>query len=329
MRLQCTWMLLLLSAGPALAQGTADPAWVRAGEFRKIYDPSVGEDEAWYINDHCFIRATNGQWHLFGITRQEPARPLEEIQFAHATSGELTRFPWAKEPPALSVAREAPWHEVHLWAPSVVFHGGLYYMFYCAGGTNGANYRIHLATSPDLDHWTRSPANPLVVDGFDARDPFVLRMNHRWVMYYTATSEPEGGHHVVACVTSPDLLSWTNRRVVFTDASSGTGGGPTESPFVVAREGFYYLFIGPRDNYDSTHVFASRDPFHWTVEQKVGDVPAHAAEVVQDADGRWYVSRAGWGKGGVYLAPLTWPGPGSALPPSSGGGQAGPERVVW
>ena len=26
---------------------------VKAGEFRRIYDPSVGESEEWYINDHC------------------------------------------------------------------------------------------------------------------------------------------------------------------------------------------------------------------------------------------------------------------------------------
>jgi hypothetical protein len=57
---------------------------------------------------------------------------------------------------------------------------------------------------------------------------------------------------------------------------------------------------------DRAQVFVSADPFHWDSEKKVGDIPAHAAEVIQDADGKWYVSRAGWGKGGVYFAPLTW-----------------------
>lgn len=299
-------VFFLLAADLALAEDPAQPATVQAGEFSKIYDPSVGEAEPWYINDHCFIRAKDGTWHLFGITREEPARPIEEIQFAHATADKLTQFPWVKRPPALTVAREAPWREVHLWAPSVVFHQDLYYMFYCAGATNGANYRIHLATSPDLDVWTRSPKNPLLVDGYDARDPFVLRVRDQWVMYYTATSRPEGGNHIVAYVTSNDLLTWRDRGVAFTDSSTGTWGGPTESPFVVQRGEYYYLFIGPRDDYDSTHVFLSEDPFHWSAEGKVGDIPAHAAEVVQDSDGRWYVSRAGWGRGGVFLAPLTW-----------------------
>jgi len=306
MRAKWSLLWLLLLAPWALAEDTAQPETVRAGEFTRIYDPSVGEDKPWYINDHCFIRAQDGRWHLFGITREEPARPVEEIQFAHATADQLLQSPWLKQSPALTVAREAPWEEVHLWAPSVVFHDDLYYMFYCAGGFNGANYRIHLATSSDLEEWTRSTKNPLVVDGFDARDPFVLRVGDQWVMYYTATSRPEGGNHIVAYVTSNDLLTWTNRGVAFSDPSTGTWGGPTESPFVVQRGQVYYLFIGPRDNYDSTHVFASDDPFQWSVKSKVGDIPAHAAEVIIDTNGRWYVSRAGWGKGGVYLAPLIW-----------------------
>ena len=54
-----------------------------------------------------------------------------------------------------------------------------------------SEYRIHLATSSDCTTWTRHPENPMVVDGYEARDPMVLRVDDRWVMYYTATSEPE------------------------------------------------------------------------------------------------------------------------------------------
>lgn len=300
------WFLTFTLATATVA--SAQPrTLVTSGEFKQIYNPSVGESSPWYINDHCFIRAQDGKWHLFGITREEPAKPMEEITFAHATADTLTQSPWQKLPPALTVAREAPWREAHLWAPHVIFHNNLYYMFYCAGGINSnTNYQICLATSPDLKTWTRSPKNPLVVDGYDARDPYILRLSDRWVMYYTATSQPQGGNHIVAYVTSQDLLTWTNRGVAFTDPATGTWGGPTESPFVVPHGGAYYLFIGPRDAYDSTHVFVSKDPFHWSIENKVGDIPAHAAEVIQDTDGQWYVSRAGWGKGGVYLAPLTW-----------------------
>ena len=300
---------------------------VESGAFVKIYDPSVGEQEPWYINDHCFIQAKDGIWHMFGITRQEPARPLEEIHFAHATAKSLLQQPWDKQPFALTAATEAPWHEVHLWAPHVICSSNLYYMFYCAGARDSKKYKIHLATSPDLETWTRSPRNPMVVDGFDARDPFVLRVANQWAMYYCATSKPEGGNHVVAFVTSTDLLTWTNRGVAFTDPSVGTSGGPTESPFVVTRGQSYYLFIGPRGNYDGTDVFVSQDPFHWDIQNKVGHIPAHAAEVVQDNDGQWYVSRAGWGRGGLYLAPLTW-NPSDAPAKPAAGSDAGTQSTA-
>ena len=49
--------------------GDKEMTKVAAGEFKKIYDPSVNEKEPWYINDHCFIRGRDGIWHMFGITR--------------------------------------------------------------------------------------------------------------------------------------------------------------------------------------------------------------------------------------------------------------------
>lgn len=276
-----------------------------AGEFVRIYDPSVGEHEPWYINDHCFIKGRDGKWHLFGITRQEPASPADEDNFAHAVSDTLNSTTgWVKQPFALTTDPAAG--EAHLWAPYVIEHEGLYYMYYCAGGRTSQEYQLKLATSEDLFNWKRHPANPMVIDGFDARDPFILRLEDKWIMYYTATSDPKKGNHVVCTVESNDLIRWANKKVVFVDPSIGTWGGPTESPFVVRRGDYYYLSIGPRDGYRGTCVYRSRDPFHWTIEQEVGRIDSHAAEVIRDVDGTWYVSHCGWGQGGVFLAPLTW-----------------------
>lgn len=275
------------------------------GAYERIYDPSVGEEKPWYINDHCFVRGPDATWHLFGITHAEPMAPLDEKNFAHATAKSLTQKPWAKQPFALT-ADKGKWNEYHLWAPHIIQHGGLYYMYYCAGDKDHTKYKIHLATSPDLKEWTHQPKNPMVVDGYDARDPFILRHGDNWYMYYTATSEPTGGNHVVARVESTNLVSWNNKRVVFTDPSKGTYGGPTESPFVVRRGKYYYLFIGPRDIYRRTAVYRSQSPDRWETADRVAEFDSHAAEVIRDTDGRWYVSHCGWKQGGVYLAPLTW-----------------------
>ena len=277
---------------------------ITVGEFLKIYDPSVGENETWYINDHCFVRAEDGLWHMFGITHAEPAAPLDERFLAHATSRELLAVPWHKESHVLHA--DSSVGETHVWAPHIIKVEGQYYMYYCAGGADNQHYRIHLATSKDLWDWQRHPLNPMVVDGFDARDPMVLRVGDVWVMYYTATSQPSGGNHVVYAVTSTDLVHWGNRREVFRHDRAGTFGGPTESPFVVHRGDRYYLFVCTNEPYNNTAVYVSHDPFHWTMSDQVASIDAHAAEVIVLQTGETYISRAGWGEGGLYLARLDW-----------------------
>ena len=236
---------------------------------------------------------------------------LGERQLAHATSDTLLKASWEAQPFAL-VADLKRWHENVLWAPHIVRENGLYYMFYTAGGDfDGGLFRIHLATSTDLKSWSRSESNPLFIDGFHARDPMVLKVGDQWVMYYTANSDPAGGNHVVAYRTSSDLLNWSERQIAFTDPATGKGGGPTESPFVVRRGSYYYLFLSMRHGYvpgfyADTGVFRSTDPFHWDLDDQVGSIDAHALEVIRDADGQWYISHCGWYQGGAYLASLTW-----------------------
>lgn len=278
---------------------------VSAGEFWKIYDPSIGEAEKWYINDHCLVKAEDG-WHLFGITHTEPANPLDEKCCAHAITKALLSEPLKKLPFPFSA--EAEQNELHFWAPHVIKHEGVYYMFYCAGSLEShEKYRIHLATSLDLYHWEKHPENPMVVDGFDARDPMVLRIGGKWVMYYACNSTPQGGNHCVACVTSDDLIHWSNKQVVFTSSILGTYAGPCESPFVEKVGDTYYLFIGPYGGYGAaycdTAVYASADPFCFCEENLVGRIPSHGSEIVT-ADGEYYITHCGWGEGGVYIAPL-------------------------
>ncbi|MHC0430988.1 family 43 glycosylhydrolase [Streptomyces sp. O3] len=277
---------------------------VVSGDFVRIYDPSVGESRPWYINDHTIVRdESTGTWHLFGITHAEPADPEAEDSFAHATAPSL-RGPWTKQPMALNV--DPAYGESHLWAPHVIRSGSTYYMFYAGGQTEGdpSRSQINLATSTDLHHWKRRADGPLFRDGYEARDPMVTRVGTQWVMYYTATETATGGRSVVAYRTSPDLVSWGPRKTAFT----ASGGGWTESPYVIQRDGLWYLFIGGSSatDYVGAEVYASADPFRFSPSGQVGRLPAHAAEVVPDHDGSLWVSSAGWGNGGVDLAPLSW-----------------------
>ncbi|SUA78318.1 Beta-xylosidase [Nocardia otitidiscaviarum] len=275
---------------------------VSAGAFTRVYDPSEGLSEQWYINDHTIVRDAEGGWHLFGITHPEPGAPFDETVFAHATARSL-HGPWITRDPALLV--DPDYGETHLWAPHVVYADDRYWMFYSGGGPDRTATAINLATSPDLFHWTRHPDGPLFHDGYDARDPMVLRIRGLWVMYYCATSDPEGGYHVVAYRVSPDLVHWGPRRIAYADPLTGTEGGNTESPFVLRHNGIWYLFIGPRPEYVGTEVFRGEGPFHFRPSDRVGRIRAHAAEVVDD--GELWVTSAGWAQGGVSLAPLLMP----------------------
>lgn len=272
------------------------------GQIRHVYDPSVN-GAPWYINDHTFIQAGDGTWHMFGITHADPAAPLDEKYFAHATAKDLFG-PWKTEAPVLNVDPQAG--ETLMWAPYVIRHEGLYYMYYCGGGEDHTKYRIDLATSKDLFNWERSKSNPMVIDGFDARDPMVLPVADTWIMYYCATSKPEGGNHVVKAVTSTDLLSWGNPQEVFQSPSTGTSGGPVESPFVVYREGKYYLFICGKNGYRSTACYVSDNPMHWDEKDEVGELPFHCAEIIHAPGDKWYASGGGWGNKGLDLVELSW-----------------------
>jgi len=328
--------ILLYGCGTTALEDSKEVMQLTAGEFQRIYNPGIGETNQWYINDHCFIQDKAGLWYMFGITSKEPAQPWGEVFFAHATSKQILGpdsetqthvFPefswyqgdwapaaiqhnalqWKKQEHVLHVKRDKPWNEAHVWAPYIVEHENKYYMYYCAGAEEHSRYKINLAVSDDLWIWERHEDNPMVVDGYDARDPMIIRYDDTWIMYYTANSTPTGGNHVVAAVTSKDLIHWSDKQEVFVHPKTGTYGGPTESPYVVERNGKFHLFVCSNAPYNTSEVYESDSPFKWDLENKVGFFPSHASEVIYlPSENKYYISRAGWGQGGLYLAELNW-----------------------
>jgi hypothetical protein len=141
-----------------------------------------------------------------------------------------------------------------------------------------------------------------------------------WIMYYTATSISTGGYFVVAYRTSEDLYNWSSRYIAYYDYHWGNSYGNTESPFVVNRGNYYYLFVGPRPydlptedleswehpGYVGTDVYRSTSWNQWTNADYVGHIEAHAPEVIQDLNGDWYISHAGVLQGGLFITPFYW-----------------------
>lgn len=276
------------------------------GAKQHLLDASPSPQEPWYINDHTLIRAEDGSWHVFGIWHPEPADPLDETFFLHASTDRLPDGDWTIHDPVMHARIDRG--ETHVWAPHVLRHDGRYWMFYCGGTADHERYRIELATGEDLFTWTHHPGGPLIEDGFDARDPMVIRdeEHERWLMYYTRTSQPAGGHHEVAVCMSEDLLHWSAPQVAYRSEQEGTFGGPTESPFVVRAGAYWVLFICESGIYDCTLAYASQDPLRFTDADRIDvELDEHCAEIIEDAStGRTWITGGGWGRGGLTIRPL-------------------------
>lgn len=98
--------------------------------------------------------------------------------------------------------------------------------------------------------------------------------------------------------------------------------GAFESPFVVQKDGQYYLFVTYTDcsssNYNNTLVFCSNDPKSFGEYNggfggaiPIAQLYAHAPEILE-IDGKYYITTCGWNnqdiphKGAVSIAILDW-----------------------
>ena len=261
-----------------------------------------------YVNDHSIVKGPDGKWHLFGITSFE-GKPAHERYFAHGTGNSLST--------AFGEVGKVIDRGTLAWAPSVIEKEGNYYMFYGPSPTS-------LAVSFDMYEWfgTNITLNNEPLMGAH-RDHFVLRLtNGQYAMYVSGVHQKRGA---VSCFLSTDLLHWDFHGFALTsgkDAPLTPAWGAFESPFVLEREGLYYLFVTytdcSADTYNNTLVFCSDDPLSFGEYngQNGGAMPittlqAHAAEVLEE-NGSYYITTCGWNtkplphKGAVSIARLTF-----------------------
>jgi beta-fructofuranosidase len=259
----------------------------------------------WVPNDHGFVRAADGRWHVFGITH--PLTRLDrvhdgEVQSFHARApvGSLAEAwredTWEDLPKVLPPhARPGEIPEQH--APAIVVRDGAYWMVYGPSP-------MRLATSTDLMAWT--PAGVLFAEKTGARDPCVLLWNHLYHMVFCSLNQ-------VRLRTSPDLRHWSDSQTILTLPDPIA----PESPCLVVRAGVFYLFVCGWDGvWDQrevlgayqhrTYVYAAASPQSFGAEPPVAVLDAHAPEVLQGEDGQWYLSSAEWPHRGISLATLVW-----------------------
>ena len=283
------------------------------GEWKHIYNPNDNHKNPgkgkWYTNDHCFVQDNDGKWHAYGIVGYLPARPWDvEKQLFHITADSFTGE-WKEHDFIKADAR----FENHLWAPHVLKDNGTLYMTVTGGNRQktARNYAsfgtVNLKTSKDGFKWTQEECNPIVSDPGHARDSFILKDGKDYYLYYTRTVSEIDLRSAVAVKHSTDLKHWTAPKLVHIQPLRCNWGGDCESPFVIKKDGIYYMFIClAMTGYNKTQVFWSKDPNNFPKENLVTELKTHASEIIQDKDGNWFISDTGWDKKGLYIAPMKW-----------------------
>ena len=125
--------------------------------------------------------------------------------------------------PILSLGMSERFDDTHVFAPTVVFEDGNYFMWYCGSRGTVADrvFRLGLAVSPDGRRFHRHPNSPvfgfldnttslLTATLLRSPDGTALRENDSLRLWFTATNfHDPSGLHTLRESTSPDGITWS------------------------------------------------------------------------------------------------------------------------
>lgn len=295
---------------------------VQENRFTQVYSPSgdyfFGPEtkqlkegqwyKRWIPNDHCFVKHTDGLWHIFGITHPYvdfTKGGIHEGEYAsfHAVSSAIVFKKTVagshySDLPKVLPPKERPDEIPANHAPYIIQKDGIYYMVY-------GHSPIRLATSTDLYNWT--PKGNLFQEEKGARDPNLLFFNGTYYMTYCSEK-------CVRIRTSKDLYTWSKPRTILT-----TNNFDPESPSLISYNNSFYLFVcaweGVWDKKElqgaythKTLVYVSDNlmDFGTDKEKQITTLNAHAPEIFQDEEGDWWISSVMYPNEGVQVDKLCW-----------------------
>lgn len=252
-------------------------------EAKKI----VGLNDTEFISDFLLIQDVLGRWHCIGIGGQGHIQD----SFFHAVGDKLLE-PFSYVERVYSNGDKSLDETDWMWAPFAIYtkDGNNAYMFYHHQTiSRRSEMRMLVSTDEKLDTWV--PLNhedledgciAFVENGCRDACIFFDEDLGEYLMYY---AEAKG----ICLRTSQDLIHWSESKVVMT---APPGFQAAESPYVVKKFGFYYLFVSGFD-YGRIAVYASKDHANFGHPSKdlIGELNGHAPEIVT-VDGRDYIACA-------------------------------------
>ena len=227
----------------------------------------------------------------------------------HAVSRDLRQ--WTVVPDALQPGPEGEWDDLATWTGSVIADSGLWRMFYTGvkRSERGLIQRIGIATSTDLYHWKKDPANPILqadprwYEVLDLkswyeqawRDPWVFRDStdgrfHALVTARDRSGDPDS-RGVIGHACSWNLRDWE----VLPPRSKPTDFGQLELPQLVCKANrFFLLFSCDRKDYGRSRVARIADrpktgTFYLAADNALGPFETSDANLLfGDASGSHY-----------------------------------------
>jgi beta-fructofuranosidase len=246
----------------------------------------------------------------------DPDQRHWNVSVGHAVSPDLVD--WTVVCDAIAPSGRPAFDDIATWTGSVLHGPDGWYMFYTGAGSRerGLKQRIGLATSADLQHWSKHPASPVLESeprwyqqladarGPDEawRDPWVFSDpdGDGWHMLVTARarSGPADQRGVIGHARSYDLVHW---QALAPLSRPGQGFGHLEVPQVVVVEGRPVLVFscltaelsderrdaGMRGGIWCLPCQSPLGPFDPTLAIRIADESLYSGRLIRDRTGRW------------------------------------------
>lgn len=183
-----------------------------------------------WVWDFWFADDDRRRHHIFYLQAPrslgDPELRHHNASIGHAVSDDLRT--WTVLPDALRPGQVGEWDDLATWTGSVIRDGDLWRMLYTGvcRQERGLVQRVGLATSDDLLHWEKHPANPVLQSDSrwyeqlgsgrwrdeSWRDPFLYRVEGDDACHVLVTARssigPCDGAGVVGRARSNDFVHW-------------------------------------------------------------------------------------------------------------------------
>lgn len=261
--------------------------------------------------DFAIWQAADGTWQIWSCIRHTQCGGHTRL-FHRWEGRKLTDSNWTPKGIAMEADPALGEQPGGLQAPHVFREGDVYYMIY------GDWQRICLAQSRDGKRFERvlnERGQPDLFSGpyGNSRDPMVLKWGGLYYCYYMGHTREARIQSMIFCRTSHDLRHWSEPIAIsgggIAATQSNWWGGDAECPFVVQREGYFYLFRNQLYETNPLNTqYASPNPLSFGVDDdryRTGTLPVAAPEIIHH-EGQWYLAALNPGLDGIRISRARW-----------------------